>query len=1321
MKKLNSVNRLFVKTRLWFIGFMMIPFIGKAAPPNWTVVPSQFQYNMSVTAVLNIDCMELSSDSNMLGAFVNGVCRGVVKTNTTVAGHRLAFLTVYSNSSSGETVQLKFYNVRADSVCTSKVVLTFTDNAQFGTNNTPIVVRNNDAPTSLSLSVTTIQESDTVNQAISAISCVDPDVADTHTYTLVNGAGSNDNAKLKITGSSLVLNAPLNYYVQDSLQIRIRSTDNRGCFYEQAFIIHITHVNHPPYAILISDSTLFDHKPVHTFVGLLSALDPDHNETFTYALTAGAGDTANTSFSITGDSLFAEASFDYLIKKQYSIRVRVYDHALAHVERPMTILIKNLPDAATDMALSANKIYQALPAGTFIGKLTSTDDIVSTYTYGFSNTGPNDNASFKISNDSLMSNAVFDYETKNQFHVLLSTTNSSGLAFSKAFTILVRDTLDFPTGIKISDSSIFDHKPVHSLVGLLSSIDKDTTEIFTYALVAGVGDTNNVSFSIKGDSLFAQASFDWLVKKHYTIRVRTTDAQLAQYERPLTILVKNSPDPPTAMALSNNRIYQHMPGGTFIGKLTTTDDYGLSFTYSFSNTGTNDNASFQITNDSLESVVSFDFETKNLYHIYVTTTDSIGLTYTKAFSIQIRDTLDAPNDVMINNAFVSENLAPGALVGVFSTADSNAPGTPHIYSLVSGAGGTDNAKFKIAHDSLLTNARFDFETRTAYSIRARTSLSNGLFVEKPMTINITEGADTIKNILISNDSIYENSSPTTVIGQLKTVSQDTSDKYTYQFDSSVPNDNASFSLTSSGLLSAAQSFDYDVKSSYVVSITSSNVGGTSFSKQLTIKIRDTLDVPTGLSLSDSVVADNKPAHTYVGRLSTADENKPTAVHTYNLVTGTGSTDNSGFVIGHDSLFTNAVLDYGTKSVLSTRIRTTLINNMSFERVVTILLAETADTIQNITLSNDSIYENSAPTAFIGKFTTLSKDTLDNYTYSFDNSVSSDNVSFSLTTTGLLSAAQSFDFDVKSKYTISVQSVLTGGVPFVKQFTIKIRDTLDVPTGMSLTDSLVVDNKPAHTFIGKFSTVDENGPLCKHTYSLVGGTGSVDDSSFVVGHDSLYIKNMADFEAQSVYHLRIRSTLINGMNFEKAYTVYVTSGGEKPHAINDSVAVKENSAPSYVITASARDSDSHVTFTYNLLTRNVPFAMDSLTGKVSLTGPLNFHVVSRYWLTFLVHDDNNPMRSDTGHIIVTVMPVQEAVLPINNYVSPNGDGKNDKLVIMSVEVYTDYQLTIYNTNGIVVYQSKTYDNSWDGQGLDAGVYYYTFYGTNKYKGSITLVK
>ena len=81
-----------------------------------------------------------------------------------------------------------------------------------------------------------------------------------------------------------------------------------------------------------------------------------------------------------------------------------------------------------------------------------------------------------------------------------------------------------------------------------------------------------------------------------------------------------------------------------------------------------------------------------------------------------------------------------------------------------------------------------------------------------------------------------------------------------------------------------------------------------------------------------------------------------------------------------------------------------------------------------------------------------------------------------------------------------------------------------------------------------------------------------------------------------------------------------------------------------------------------------------------------------------------------------------MLPANNYVSPNGDGKNDYFFIVSPEVYKNYELVICNDNGVVVFQKTAYDNTWTGDGLRAGVYYYTLLGGNKkYKGNIVLVK
>jgi hypothetical protein len=86
----------------------------------------------------------------------------------------------------------------------------------------------------------------------SVITTVDADAADTHTYILVAGIGSEDNAKFQISGTNLQLNFtpnfenPLDLGVvagNNTYVIRIRTNDGNGGTFEKSFIITITDVD----------------------------------------------------------------------------------------------------------------------------------------------------------------------------------------------------------------------------------------------------------------------------------------------------------------------------------------------------------------------------------------------------------------------------------------------------------------------------------------------------------------------------------------------------------------------------------------------------------------------------------------------------------------------------------------------------------------------------------------------------------------------------------------------------------------------------------------------------------------------------------------------------------------------------------------------------------------------------------------------------------------------------------------------------------------------------------------------------------------------
>jgi gliding motility-associated-like protein/uncharacterized repeat protein (TIGR01451 family) len=84
----------------------------------------------------------------------------------------------------------------------------------------------------------------------------------------------------------------------------------------------------------------------------------------------------------------------------------------------------------------------------------------------------------------------------------------------------------------------------------------------------------------------------------------------------------------------------------------------------------------------------------------------------------------------------------------------------------------------------------------------------------------------------------------------------------------------------------------------------------------------------------------------------------------------------------------------------------------------------------------------------------------------------------------------------------------------------------------------------------------------------------------------------------------------------------------------------------------------------------------------------------------------------------------ALLIFANAMSPNGDGKNDYFIIKGLDKYPPSALYVFNRWGNMVYQSKAYNNDWDGKGLSEGVYYYKLelqlpQGTKLYKGWVVL--
>jgi len=109
------------------------------------------------------------------------------------------------------------------------------------------------------------------------------------------------------------------------------------------------------------------------------------------------------------------------------------------------------------------------------------------------------------------------------------------------------------------------------------------------------------------------------------------------------------------------------------------------------------------------------------------------------YSVSISN--QAPTDIILSNSSVAENQTIGTPVGTFSTIDPDS-GDTHTYSLVIGAGDTDNSSFLIVGNELQTNAVFDHETQSTYSVRIRATDAGSLSYEEAFTISVVDVSGT---------------------------------------------------------------------------------------------------------------------------------------------------------------------------------------------------------------------------------------------------------------------------------------------------------------------------------------------------------------------------------------------------------------------------------------------------------------------------------------------------------------------------------------------------------------------------------------------------
>lgn len=227
----------------------------------------------------------------------------------------------------------------------------------------------------------------------------------------------------------------------------------------------------------------------------------------------------------------------------------------------------------------------------------------------------------------------------------------------------------------------------------------------------------------------------------------------------------------------------------------------------------------------------------------------------RSFSVTVTPVDDKPSDILLSSNTVSENAALNTTVGLLQTKDPD-PSETFTYSMITGIGDDDNAVFILDGAMVRSRSSFDFEVKSNYSIRVRSTDSRGLSTEKALAIVVTNINENPTSLSLSDNSISENAGINTIVGEFSTIDPDLADTFGYSLVSGTGDtDNSSF-LVDGNRLRAAINFDYESKNTYSIRTRTTDAHGLFTEKTFLILVKDSPEIIsiTGTPGNDTFIA-----------------------------------------------------------------------------------------------------------------------------------------------------------------------------------------------------------------------------------------------------------------------------------------------------------------------------------------------------------------------------------------------------------------------------------------------------------------------------------
>jgi hypothetical protein len=516
------------------------------------------------------------------------------------------------------------------------------------------------------------------------------------------------------------------------------------------------------------------------------------------------------------------------------------------------VTVIDVDERPTTGAPASLNVSENMAAGASVGFVSATDPESQPLTYTL--TTPDVPFQVNAATGEVITTAALDRETASSYALAFRASDGTTAPIALSASVAVTNVDEQPTPGAVTPLAVGENLPSGTVVGSISATDPEGATI-SYALA-----TQNVPFAVNAATgqVTTTAALNREQFASYNLAFTASDGTSTATTINRTVSVGDVDEQPTAGAALNAALSEEIAAGTLVGTVSATGPEGVGLTYAL----TTPNVPFAVNaaTGQVTTTAALNYEQLASYTLAFTASDGTTAPIALSGSVTVANVDESPTTGAPATFALAENLAAGTVVG---TVSATAPkGEALAYALT-----TPNVPFTVnaATGVVTTTAALDRESVPSYAL-AFTATDGTNTTPLNATVNVTNVNEA--PVPAGNPSfvLLENLPAGTVVGSVSASDADSASVGYTLATTGVP-----FRVNAvTGQITTTAPLNREAITSYTLDVRATDGSLASSPITVSIGVADVNEPPAPVGTGPFNVAENLPAGTLVGTVSTTD-------------------------------------------------------------------------------------------------------------------------------------------------------------------------------------------------------------------------------------------------------------------------------------------------------------------------------------------------------------------------------------------------------------------------------------------------------------------